>query len=192
VEKFKKIDELMEYDSRFDMFAGENIYHESLPKGLKLHHVYNKVKDINLLDNVHEDIQSQFNIAKNLFVYSWYCYPFSNVAELKAISTLEFALKMKINSETRSLRKLLNHAIENDYLIDSRLYEKEKQSKENNLILGIEPPNIDYKERTKLTVEFICKHRNTLAHGSNTLTMPSSRIFEITSDFINQLFKYKF
>lgn len=182
----------MEYDSRFDMFAGENIYHESLTKGLKLHHVYNQVKDINLLDNVHEDIQSQFNIAKNLFVYSWYCYPFSNVAELKAISTLEFALKMKINNETRSLRKLLNHAIENDYLIDSRLYEKEKQSKENNLILGIEPTKIDYKERTKFTAELVCTRRNNLAHGSNTLTIPSSRIFEITSDFINQLFKYKF
>jgi len=192
VEEFKKIDELMQHDSRFDMFVGENFYHESLPKGLKLHHVYNKVKDINLLDNVHEDIQSQFNIAKNLFVYSWYCYPFSNVAELKAISTLEFALRMQLDKKRYTLRRLLDYAIENDYLIDSSLYELEKRWKENDLGRGLKPIKIDYKERTKFTAELVCIHRNDLAHGSNTLTIPSARIFEISADFINQLFKTSF
>ena len=179
----------MDYDSRFDGFSGDSIYDKSLPRGLKLHHIYEKIENINLHHNVHEDVQSQFNIAKNIYVYSWYCYPFSNVAELKAISTLEFALRIQLNRKRYALKKLLDYAIENDYLIDSSIYEKERQWQEDDLEFGDKPIKIDYKERTKFTAKLLCSHRNDLAHGSNTLTTPSSRIFEITADFINQLYK---
>lgn len=187
METFKSIEEVMDYDPRFDGFTGDYIYDNSLPSGLKLHHIYNKIKDINLHEEVHEDIQSQFNIAKNIFVYSWYCYPFGNVAELKAISTLEFALRLKSSNKRLGLRRLLIQAIDNGLIIES-IPEKNEDEYFIYEYLKIEIPPVDLKERTKQTADFLSYYRNNLAHGSTTLSIPSSLIFEITSDFINQLF----
>lgn len=188
MEKFKKINEIMQYDSRFDIFVGDYYDDQNKPKGLKLHHIYSKVENINLNNNVPEDIQSQFNIAKNLFVYSWYVYSFSNVAELKAISTLEYALRMKLNKKKLRLRASLDFAIENNLIIDSRLYEKEKEWNELEKLYSSEIPEIDFKEMTKSTGKFLANYRNILAHGSTTLSIPSSIIINVVADFINQLF----
>ena len=150
--------------------------------------MYKKIDSIILNGNVHEDIQSQFNIAKNLFVYSWYVYSFNNIAELKAISTLEFTLRTVLNKKRLGLKKLLIYAIENDLIIDSRLHEEEDDFLDYKYSCK-EKENIDLKKQTKYVVNYITSHRNNLAHGSTTLTIPSPDIFEITADFINQLFK---
>lgn len=44
---------------------------------------------ITLSDSVPKEIVSQFNIARNLAVYSWFSYSFHQVSEMKAFSAVE-------------------------------------------------------------------------------------------------------
>ena len=72
--------------------------------------LYDIVKSIELHEDVPEDVRSQFNIARNIALYSWFCYPFHNIADMKTFSTLEMALRVKLKKQ--DTRTSLFHLIE--------------------------------------------------------------------------------
>lgn len=67
--------------------------------------------------------RQQFDIARNAFVYSWFVYEFSTLAEQQCFATLEMALKRRLDPHatadaTRSLglHRLNKSAAENGWL----------------------------------------------------------------------------
>ena len=94
MEEFKAIHELTEPDERNRFFVTQD------PEGgcsrpLELKDVYDDVAAITLESFVPEDVISQFNVARNLCVYSWYSYSFHQIVEGKSFATIEQALKIQ-------------------------------------------------------------------------------------------------
>ena len=67
-------------------------------------------------------LRDVFETARNLLVYSWFVYPFIMVAELRAMSALEFALKARADGDgvtnVRGLRRLMNLAVDSNWIRD--------------------------------------------------------------------------
>ncbi len=144
---------------------------------------YKQVESIQLHDSVPGKIKSQFNIARNLAIYTWFCYPFHQLCEMKAFSTLEYALKEKYNCHVGfsekskvSFRGLLEKAVAEGLLKDSGFSHLKRDSKKEDDGWVKELPTL------------MCKFRNDLAHGSNTLHEGSWFNLRICADLINQLF----
>ena len=81
---------------------------------------------IKLDETVPEEVRSQFNVARNLCLYSWYCYSFHNVACFKAYSTIEMALRIRLDKPEEaisSLRFMLEEALAIGALQDRSLPE---------------------------------------------------------------------
>lgn len=113
MERFKKLDEIMMPDSRTTSFVLVN-----RETGQKREHgikdLYEEVDLIRLDQTVPEEVQSQFNITRNLCLYSWYCYSFHNIACIQAYSTIELALRIRRGKGEESkatLRPLLDEAL---------------------------------------------------------------------------------
>ena len=162
MEDLKPFEKLLTEDERWAFFMQpETVPHNSTAITLK--YIYNKINSIDLLDDVPDEIKSQFNIAKMIAVYSWFYYPFHQISELKAYSTLEFALRHKYKDKGGNLNTLLRKAVKDKDGIVTRK---------------------DYPE-------ILHKLRNDLAHGSTTLHPNSEITLRNCADIINALFKPK-
>ena len=73
---------------------------ESRPRGLA--DEYAEIATLDLAAAVPEGVRVTFETAKNLLLYSWFCYRFMQVAELHGLGTLEMALRRVFR--TRSTR----------------------------------------------------------------------------------------
>jgi hypothetical protein len=107
MEKLKSYDEITTVDQRQTYFALRNrITGESRPKTLADH--YESVNSFVLEDAVPDKVQSHFNTAKNVLLYTWFAYGFYPVAELYVLSALELALRVRIGEEgLKELKKQL-------------------------------------------------------------------------------------
>lgn len=143
---------------------------------LELEDIYNSVSEISLDEIVPEDIRSQFNVAKNVAVYSWYCYPFHQICEMKAYSTVEYALKQRLE-KSFPFPKLINKAINLGLIKDAGFSHLRK------------PVDEDSVEYCKSLVEIIPGLRNGLAHGGTSLHPGAIGTLKICADFINQLYR---
>lgn len=175
MEEFKLLASLTNPDERnlfwvaIDPSAGTS-------RSLTLDDIYDSVSEISLDDIVPENIKSQFNVAKNVAVYSWYCYSFHQVCEMKAYSTVEFALKQRL-AKKFPLPKLINKAINFGLIKDAGFSHLRK------------PVDEDSVEYCKSLVGIMPKLRNGLAHGGTTLRPGAVRTLRICADFINQLYR---
>jgi hypothetical protein len=94
METLKPFNEVKEPDNRrvnsyfLDTRTGE-------ARPLLLEDIYSLVEQIKFNNYVPEEVQSHFEMARNLFVYSWFHYPFNVAAQLYSFITIEFALKYK-------------------------------------------------------------------------------------------------
>ena len=60
---------------------------------------YKEIEGYNLNCGVPEAIATQFDVARNLYVYAWYEYRFLGVAEANVLTVLEFAIKERIGNQ---------------------------------------------------------------------------------------------
>ena len=109
MEQLKKLEEINLPDRRSDSFVICN-QQTGQQRKYQLEDLYREVKSIELNECVPEDVRSQFNVARNTALYSWFCYPFHNVADMKTFSTLEMALRLKLKKQ--DTRTSLFHLIE--------------------------------------------------------------------------------
>ncbi len=178
MEKFKEFENITKPDRRNLGFCKiNNETGETNP--LELKDIYNSISSVQLANRVPEQIISQFNVAKNLTVYSWFSYSFHQIAELKAYSTLEMALRLKIKKDY-GLKKLLQEAVRLDLIKDkgfSHIADKIK--------------DIDATTYSKELPKIITDFRNKLAHGSTMLHPGAILSLRICADIINQLFNNK-
>ncbi|AQT67188.1 hypothetical protein STSP2_00331 [Anaerohalosphaera lusitana] len=173
-EKLKKYQEIHEPDFRSTVWVRIDRNSE-VEKHETLRNLYDDIALIELSSDVPDKIKSQFNIARNLGLYTWYCYSFHQICELKAFSSLEFALREKFAVKRPGLKKLLKRAVSEGVLTDSCFSHVEIKDKNST----------SYCERL---IDVIPALRNDLAHGSMTLHHHSIVTLRKCADMINGLF----
>lgn len=87
----------------------------------KIDDMYLQVQPLELGPEVPEQIRRQFDVARSAFLYSWFEYELTTLAEHHSYSVLEMALRVRIEQETpnvrvRGLRGLFDIAVERGWL----------------------------------------------------------------------------
>ncbi|MBN1618895.1 hypothetical protein JW887_06180 [Candidatus Dojkabacteria bacterium] len=177
-EQLKDFDDILKPDTRSDLFTVTNLRTGDARKA-ELEDVFALVSSITLSDSVPEDIISQFNIARNLAIYTWFSYSFHQISELKSFSTLESALR-HIYPHKRGLGKLISSAVKDRRINDIGFSHIASDGRDES--------SINYVNKLK---ELIPSFRNDLAHGSTTLHDGCFFTLRFCAEFINQLFNDK-
>jgi len=126
MEELKKINEITSPDSRTTSFVIVN-WETGQKREFSICDLHEQVELIRLDETtVPEEVRSQFNVARNLCLYSWYCYSFHNVACFKAYSTIEMALRIRLGKANEAvcyLRPMLDEALARGILQDKSALE---------------------------------------------------------------------
>jgi len=179
MEEFKKFEEITLPDNRNTYFmiinkqTGERSEYD-------LADLYEEIKLIELHEVVPEDIRSQFNVARNLSLYTWFCYSFHNVSTLKAYSTVEMALRIRLDKPEKnkpSLWKMMREAVDKGLIKDKHFGHIMEQSLDSQS-----------KPFVEVLPDAIAYLRNLEAHGSTAVGPWSVMVLRICANIINQLF----
>ena len=176
MEKFKELDELTKIDSRHIAMGKVCGYIPNLEK------TYQLLREETLNPEVPEDIQSQFNVARNMAMYSYFLYSLAPEVQHKTYTIIEFALRTKFekvqlpNKQNKPLmlRNLLNLALNKGWIKDKGFRH-------------IEAPT-DSNEWCKNMINTIPSLRNSQAHGTPLLVPDFYHHIRVCADLINQLF----
>lgn len=174
MEDLKPFSELLKPDERSKYFGSRNaISKEFTP--FTLDDRFQSISEISLSTSAPENVRSQYNIARMLGIYAWLYYPFHQVAELKAFSTVEMPLRQRFPEVKGSLKKLLSIAIEMGIITDKGF-------------TGIDARDDDANWYSKTLPKIMPSLRNDLAHGSFTLHPGSLFTLKNCAEIINQLY----
>ena len=149
-------------------------------EGLAANELHSMVKPIELNDAVPAKIRDQFDIARNVFAYSWFVYEFTMLAELQCYRVLEMALRHRLDPEappntTKSpgLHQLLKTATDRGFLL-RRDFEVLSMSGDGG---------------TRCRLDDIPMGRNHLAHGNiNLLPQYALMVINLSAEVLNKLF----
>lgn len=175
---------------------------ETRPKTLEDH--YDRVRVFSLDESVPDKIQTHFEVAKNLLLYSWFVHDFISPAEMQAYASVEYALRERIGTaagKRPGLRRLFDLAIKEGLIQDvgfrhyvrlrRRAFEFDEGIRE---LIGVEPTETeppDPQSYSRVLAETFPPMRNSYAHGSSTLSYGVYLIFSLCCDLINQLYTDK-
>lgn len=176
METLKKLEELGNPDERNLRYIQVN-YTTGEQRTLEIKDIYSAVERVKLSAKVPEKIQSQFNVAKNLAIYSWFAYSFHQISDMKAFSTVEMALRDRLGEHRYSFKGLIKKAVNLGLINDSGFHHIE------------ESKNVTTNEYSAKLPEIMPYLRNSLAQGSTTLHPGSAGNLAICADFINQLYE---
>lgn len=164
---------------------------------------HRRVSELQLNRSVPEEIRISFDTARNLFIYSWFVYRFTTVAQFHAYATLELALRMRMKQENKGrkgmLKSRLDFAIKRrwlkaeeirifKYALKLRKQQVYSQFLSRNPIENAKADDQESRDYLKRLTVAIPKLRNTIAHGEPMLAGGSYLTLEICRDLINQLF----
>lgn len=151
---------------------------------------------IEIHTGVPEKIRSHFETARNLIIDSWFYYPFNVTAELAAYTTVEFALRTKLNDPKTPFKLLLKNAIEAGLITDAGFSIPKSRAeciREDNEGM---PPDFQtpepklWREYSDALTRSIPYLRNQLAHGTTMLHGNGAGTVRICAELINQLFPF--
>lgn len=190
MEKLKLLKDILEPDVRQKYFSRIN-FRTGEAKEKTLEDIYYDVECVTLSCKVPQAISDHFETAKNLFVYSWFVYPFNVVAELQAYSSLEFAIREKTGDRKTAFSRLLKKIVDDGWLTDSDLsFNPLRKEGTINSKSETQPESLQQsRDYCNILCETIPKLRNDLAHGSSTLHNNGLLALRICADLINQLYK---
>lgn len=92
LDEFYNADERNLYYARIDKNTGEH-------RTTSLEDLYADITPYKLNASVPDDIATQYDVARNLYVYAWLEYRFFNISEAHALTVLELAMKERIGEE---------------------------------------------------------------------------------------------
>ena len=122
-----------------------------------------------------EKIKSQFNVARNMALYSYFLYSLAPEVHLKAYILIEQALANKAASEKElSFKQLLGVALKEGWISDAGFRHLKNPCPDN--------------QWCKSLVKIVPGLRNNLAHSPGMLVGDCLHRISICADFINQLF----
>jgi hypothetical protein len=169
MEELKSLDELTKMDEKHRLMGAVC---GSVPSLEKMHDLLSQER---LNSQVPDEIKGQFNVARNMALYSYYFYALAPEVHLKTYTLIEHALKLKVKPEKRMmLGKLLCVALHNEWISDAGFRHIENPSPDN--------------EWCKEMLKGIPHLRNSQAHGSSMLEGNCIHHIAVCADFINQLF----
>lgn len=169
MEELKSLDELTEMDEKHRLMGAVC---GGVPSLEKMHDLLSQER---LNRQVPDEIKGQFNVARNMALYSYYFYALAPEVQLKTYTLIEHALKLKVKPEKHMmLGKLLRVALANGWVSDAGFRH-------------IENPSPD-DEWCKAMLKGIPDLRNSQAHGSSMLVGDCLHHIAVCADFINQLF----
>lgn len=169
MEEFKSLNELMEMDRKHKLMGGVT---GSLPSLERMHKCL--ASEV-LNEEVPDEIKGQFNVAKNMAIYSYFFYALASEVHLKTYTIIEHALRLRVKSNKRMMLKaLINHAVSQRWISDAGFRHITSPSSSN--------------EWCKSMVDAIPNLRNSQAHGSSMLVGDCLHHISSCTDFVNQLF----
>ena len=169
MENFKSLDELTKMDEKHQLMGAVI---GGVPDLESMHELLSAEK---LNPEVPNEIKGQFNVVRNMALYTYFFYALAPEVQLKTYTVIELALRLKADSsKLLMLGDLLLMAIENNWISDSGFRHIENPNKNN--------------EWCKSLGGTLRKLRNWQAHGSTLLTGDWVHHVRVCADFINQLF----
>lgn len=159
---FKPFDELLKPDPRFaNLSAGDPA---DLWRRMAFQDHYGMAEEITLTASTPDDVREMFDRARHTFVFAWFDYELTVVADQYAFATLEGALRAYFGT-SKTLRPLLDRAVSE----------------------GIIPKHLPSGYETATYVAML---RNHLAHGNNMFGTPgmSATTLGMCAEMIRKLF----
>ena len=185
METLKPLAALLEPDPRHLMFV---IVDASVREGIRpptAEDYHAEVAALELSEHVPETVRSAFAVARMLWLYGWYYWPFHTVAGFQAYLCLDLALAMKSaqvdghgepQGRTPSLEKSLKRAIDEHWISDEGLprVQRLKERRQHHLeampkewLAGAPSEPEDPQEYCKVFLEIAPHFRNEFAHPKN-------------------------
>jgi hypothetical protein len=135
--------------------------------------------DLDLPDGVELDVRQQFDLARNLLVYTWFVYRFHAVSQLQALRALELALRRRVSRAKgrAGMKWLLEEAVRTgvltpeDFAAPTRIEPLGSQHRDAGRAARGEPALEEWQHM----VESLRSFRNDLAHGEPWLH-PNTRL----------------
>ncbi|MEH6578601.1 MAG: hypothetical protein V7731_16185 [Amphritea sp.] len=169
MEEFKSLEEVTSMDEKHAMMGA---ICGAVPS-LESMHKYLSNRTLN--DSVPDEIKGQFNVAKNMALYSYFFYALAPEVHLKSFTVIEHALRLKANKKKQiMLGALMRMAVKEKWITDAGFSHLENPSPENKWC--------------KDMIKNIPDSRNAKAHGSTLLVDDCLLEISICADFIDQLF----
>jgi len=172
MEEFKTFEEIQKMDEKHQLLGSFTGYKPDL----KLFH--KALSQEKLSKETPKDIQGQFNVAKNMALYTYFMYALAPEVQLKTYTVIEHALRVKANQKGRKmLKQLWRQAVSKGWISDSGFRHIKNPSPENPWCHDM--------------IDIIPDLRNSKAHGSNMLMGDCLHHITSCADLINQLFPEK-
>ena len=194
----KPLDQISEPDRRHRGFGFLNLQTgETRPVDLADFH--EAISEVILTGAPPEKVINHFNIARNLYLYSWCVYDFTTPAQAQAYASVEFALRERhiaegipLPAKPWGLKCYLKSAINKGWLTDGGYDHLFPQNEEYLVDEFDHPParNPAGTDFCEILLDTMPNLRNSLAHGTSLLVTPGMalRPLEICAATINQLF----
>lgn len=163
---------ILEPDIRFlNMVAGNA--DGTMIRPFEIGDLYDLVAPLKLAETVPEELRGQFDLARCVFVYSWFAYEMATMAEQHVLTVVEAAIKHRAKIENSGLkdhpglRKAIKHAIEHGWLLED-----------------------EFRLNVKLTaLDIMVMTRNDLMHGNpHLLPQGSLEMLRLAHKVISNLF----
>ncbi|WP_133012725.1 hypothetical protein [Marinomonas flavescens] len=169
MEKFKSLEELTQIDHKHHLLGSIS---GTIPDLEQIHEYLSKEV---LNEEVPDEIKGQFNVAKNMALYTYFFYALAPEVHLKTYTIIEHALRLKVQPKKHvGLRILLSKAVEEGWICDAGFRHIDKNESGNGWC--------------KSMVDIIPNMRNSKAHGSTILVPDCLHHISVCTDFCNQLF----
>jgi hypothetical protein len=169
MEELKRLEQLQEIDERHALLS--QVTGRLLDPSL----LHSAVSKIELNETAPDDIKSQFNVARNMALYSYFCYSFAPEVQAKTFVIIEHALRLREGSGNYfGLKKLLKISVNNGWITDTGFRHLNNPGNANSY--------------SKSLIEIISMMRNEFAHGTNILVPDCLTHLSVCADFINQLY----
>jgi hypothetical protein len=173
MEEFKSLEELTNMDP-------QHLLHNDQGRPLSLKEMHHSLNSDLLNEYVPNEIKDQFNIIKNMALYSFFCASLSTEVLLKSYSLIEYALRIKTQPERPMMFKaLMQQALNKEWISDKGFRHIKNPSVDNQACKAMIRQFPALQSLSKLGSQIVMTNKHCLEHVA------------ICCDFINQIFDVK-
>ena len=186
----KPFDQILEADSIWQDFILRN-RETGVVRERTVRDHYSSIESIQVSSVVPESVREHFDVARNLFVYSWFISDFMPVAEMHGFSSVEYAIRLKSGNPKLMLKNGLELAISERWISDAgfRYYRIKDESSGEEGFATQSSESEDVQAYCNILVDAFPYVRNTLAHGNKISHLGGLTTLAICADLINQIFE---
>lgn len=173
MEEFKSLEELTNMDPQHQL-------HNDQGRPLSLKEMHDRLNNDLLNDYVPIEIKDQFNIIKNMALYSFFCASLTTEVQLKTYSLIEYALRLKIQPKKPMMFKaLMQHALNEEWISDEGFRHVKNVGVDNQVCKSMIRQFPSFQSLRELGSHIVTSNKRCLEHVA------------ICCDFINQIFDVK-